>query len=94
MMASKSCPNRPGDQGIHPSSVSTQPWNEVLTTRELEVLILLAQRLSNKEIGEKLFISPDTVKRHTVNIYSKINVHTRQEAVAKARDMGILSHKR
>ena len=83
-----------GDQGIHPSSVSTQPWNEVLTTRELEVLILLAQRLSNKEIGEKLFISPDTVKRHTVNIYSKINVHTRQEAVAKARDMGILSHKR
>ena len=82
------------DQIIHPSAVSTQPWDEALTNREIEILALLAQRLRNKEIAEKLFISPETVKRHTINIYSKINVHTRQEAVVKARDMGILSHKR
>jgi len=87
-------PDTSKDQIIHPSEVSTQPWDEALTNREIEILALLAQRLRNKEIAEKLFISPETVKRHTINIYSKINVHTRQEAVAKARDMGILSHKR
>jgi LuxR family maltose regulon positive regulatory protein len=87
-------PDTSEDQIIHPSEVSTQPWDEALTNREIEILILLAQRLRNKEIAEKLFISPDTVKRHTINIYSKINVHTRQEAVVKARAMGILSHKR
>ncbi|MFN8471047.1 MAG: LuxR C-terminal-related transcriptional regulator [Anaerolineae bacterium] len=63
---------------------------EPLTDRELEILALLAQRLSNREIGERLFIAPPTVKRHTVNIYQKLLVSGRREAVAKAEALGIL----
>ncbi|MEE4382441.1 MAG: LuxR C-terminal-related transcriptional regulator [Pseudomonadales bacterium] len=64
---------------------------DALSKREVQVLRLMAQRLSNKEIGEKLFISDVTVKRHTANIYEKLGVHGRQQAVAKALGLGILS---
>ncbi|MFN8497172.1 MAG: LuxR C-terminal-related transcriptional regulator [Anaerolineae bacterium] len=64
---------------------------EPLTEREMEILALLAERLSNREIGERLFIAPPTVKRHTVNIYQKLLVSGRREAVAKATTLGILS---
>jgi len=67
--------------------------DESLTNREHEILTLLAQRKRNKEIAEKLFISPETVKRHTINLYSKLNVHNRREAAAKAEVMGILSRR-
>ena len=63
---------------------------EPLTERELEVLALLAQRLSHKEIAQALFISPQTVKRHTNNIYQKLQVQRRREAVAKATRLGLL----
>ncbi|GAB6909718.1 Transcriptional regulatory protein LiaR (fragment) [Desulfosarcina cetonica] len=46
--------------------------------------MLLAERLSNKEIADRLFISPITVKRHTANIYRKLNVHSRRQAVVEA----------
>ena len=69
---------------------TNSPLDEVLTNRELEILALLAQRMRNKEIAEKLFISPETVKRHTINTYGKLNVHNRREAVAKAGAIGIL----
>ena len=64
---------------------------EPLTNRELDVLDLLAQRLSNKEIAEKLFLSTTTVKGHLQNIYGKLNVSKRREAVEKAKKIGILS---
>jgi LuxR family maltose regulon positive regulatory protein len=64
---------------------------EPLTKRENDVLELLAQRLTNKEIGERLFISPDTVKRHAHNVFAKLNVSTRREARAKAIGLGIVS---
>ncbi len=64
--------------------------DEPLTQREMEVLSLLAQRLSNKEIAAKLVISPRTVKRHTLNIYHKLAVNRRQAAVEKASALGIL----
>ena len=52
-----------------------------LTRREKEILSLLAEGLSNKEIAEKLFISPGTVKTHVKHIYKKLNVKRRMEAV-------------
>jgi LuxR family maltose regulon positive regulatory protein len=61
-----------------------------LTDREAEVLDLLAHRLSNQEIAEHLFISPVTVKRHTSNIYRKLDVNRRRDAVARARALGLL----
>jgi LuxR family maltose regulon positive regulatory protein len=63
---------------------------EPLTNRELEVLDLLAQRLSNKEIADKLYISATTVKGHLQNIYGKLNVGKRREAVEKTNILGIL----
>lgn len=63
---------------------------EALSRRELEVLDLLAHHLTNKEIGGKLFISSETVKGHTKNIYQKLSVGSRKAAVAKAAGLGIL----
>ena len=62
-----------------------------LTNRELDIIQLLAKRFSNKEIAEKLFISPSTVKRHTINIYQKLGVNKRREAVNKALELNLLS---
>ncbi len=64
---------------------------EPLTHRELEVLALLAQRLSNKEIAERLVISLSTAKQHILHIYQKLQVNTRRDAVAKAQSLGLLT---
>jgi LuxR family maltose regulon positive regulatory protein len=55
-----------------------------LSNRELDVLELLTQRLSNKEIADRLHVSLETVKKHTGNLYQKLEVHGRRDAVAKA----------
>jgi LuxR family maltose regulon positive regulatory protein len=61
-----------------------------LTKRELEILELLANELSNKQISDRLCISPATVKRHTENIYHKLGVPDRRKAVAKAMGLAII----
>jgi len=61
-----------------------------ISEREIEVLFLIARGLSNKDIAEKLFISLNTVKTHTKNINSKLNVNSRTRAVARAKELGIL----
>jgi len=61
-----------------------------ISERELEVLHLIAAGLSNREIADKLFISLNTVKTHTKNINSKLNVNSRTKAVAQAKELGIL----
>jgi LuxR family maltose regulon positive regulatory protein len=63
---------------------------EPLTNRELEVLALLNERLSNKEIAQLLFLSPQTVKSHVHHILEKLEVGHRREAVARARSLGLL----
>jgi LuxR family maltose regulon positive regulatory protein len=63
---------------------------EPLSQRELEVLQLIAQGLSNDEIGKRLFLALDTVKGHNRRIYDKLQVQRRTEAVARARELGLL----
>jgi DNA-binding NarL/FixJ family response regulator len=61
-----------------------KPEQIALSEREGEVLGLLVEGMNYKSIAEKLFISPDTVRNHIRNIYEKLHVHSRSEAVAKA----------
>ena len=63
---------------------------EPLTERELEILDLLGKRYSNKEIAAELVISPETVKRHAINIYQKLAVHNRRDAVEVAGALGLI----
>jgi LuxR family maltose regulon positive regulatory protein len=73
-----------------PIASPRQPLVEPLTNRELDVLELLARRLSNKEIADKLFISTETIKSHLQNIFQKLEVNKRREAVEKAKKVGVL----
>jgi LuxR family maltose regulon positive regulatory protein len=63
---------------------------EMLTNREIDVLALLAQRLTDKEIAVRLVLSPLTVKKHTQRIYRKLGVRGRRAAVAQARRLGVI----
>ncbi|UCC88369.1 MAG: hypothetical protein JSV81_03405 [Anaerolineales bacterium] len=63
---------------------------EPLSERELEVLQLIAQGLSNREISQRLFLALSTVKGHNRNIFGKLQVQRRTEAVARARELGLL----
>jgi len=67
-----------------------QPLIEPLSQRELEVLHLIAQGLSNREISERLFLALSTVKGHSRIIFDKLQVQRRTEAVARARELGLL----
>ena len=67
-----------------------QALENPLTNRELEVLSLLGRGLRNKEVANRLFVSLETVKKHAVNIYRKLDVRNRQQAVVKAYEQGIL----
>jgi DNA-binding NarL/FixJ family response regulator len=72
------------------ASVPTQELANPLSTREIEILGLVAAGLSNREIAERLVISEGTVKNHLTNILSKLNARDRMQAVARARESGIL----
>ena len=64
---------------------------EPLTPAELEVLQLLATDLSQREIGQKLFLSLNTIKTHARNVYRKLGASSREDAVARAAAAGLLS---
>jgi ATP/maltotriose-dependent transcriptional regulator MalT len=69
------------------------PWwyvEDPLSERELEVLQHVARGLSNQEIADKLFLSAGTVKRHMSNIYQKLDVHSRTQALERARSLKVL----
>ena len=63
---------------------------ELLSERELGILRLIAEGLSNREIGERLFLALDTVKGHNRRIFDKLQVSSRTEAIARARELGLL----
>jgi LuxR family maltose regulon positive regulatory protein len=69
--------------------ISEQPPDHGLTRREIEILPLLDEGLSNREIAARLYIAPVTVKTHLQNIYKKLNVNNRIEALKKLLDIGI-----
>jgi len=68
----------------------TQPLIDPLSERELEVLRLLVTHLSSSEIGHELFIAASTARSHIKSIYGKLHVHSRNDAVRRARELGLL----
>jgi DNA-binding NarL/FixJ family response regulator/class 3 adenylate cyclase len=75
-------------QPVSKSGIAVQAFPE-LTDREREVLVLIAQGVSNKEIAEKLVISMKTVSNHITNIFGKLQVADRAQAIIRARDAGL-----
>jgi LuxR family maltose regulon positive regulatory protein len=73
-----------------PSPPSTPSLAESLTPRELEVLQLLGEGCSNRKVAEALVITLNGVKKHTSNIYGKLGVHSRTQAVVRAQELGLL----
>ena len=92
-----------GESVLHPKIIAkllkramTAPVKEgkasdLLSERELEVLRLVALGMSNKEIAEKLFLSQRTVKAHLTNIFNKLNVASRSEAIVKGLQWGLVT---
>ena len=78
-------------EALNSPRTAAQPLADPLSERELEVLDLIAAGLTNREIADRLFITVGTVKRHVNNIYGKLQAHHRAEAIARARDLGLLS---
>jgi len=78
-----------------PSAAPFEPNTRVRETigvsdREFEVLTLLAQGRSNKEIARELDVSPNTVKTHVANLYEKLEAKRRTEAILRARELGMI----
>jgi LuxR family maltose regulon positive regulatory protein len=84
-------PGKADQPPVSPAQPLSQPLIEPLSARELEVLQLIAQGLSNDAIGARLFLALSTVKGHNRNIFDKLQVQSRTEAVARARELGLLS---
>ena len=83
-------PGAPATNADLPPASPAQPLIEPLSARELEVLQLIAQGLSNQAISARLFLALSTVKGHNRNIFGKLQVQSRTEAVAHARELGLL----
>ena len=79
-----------GKSGDKSSQSLPQPIIEPLSGRELEILQLIAQGLSNREISERLFLALNTVKGYNRKIFNKLQVQRRTEAVARARELNLL----
>jgi LuxR family transcriptional regulator, maltose regulon positive regulatory protein len=80
------------DAATKPRISENTPYT-VLTRREIDILPLLAEGLSNKEIAARLHIAPVTVKTHLQNIFKKLNTKNRIEALKKSREIGIIIDK-
>ena len=74
-----------------PTNSTAQPLIDPLTEREQDILPLLCQRLTNKEIAKDLQISPHTVHSHIKNIYTKLDVNNRRQAANRAQELGLVT---
>jgi LuxR family transcriptional regulator, maltose regulon positive regulatory protein len=88
LLAAFEAEQRKGEDGAY--LPAAQSLIEPLSQRELEVLHLIAQGLSNHEISERLFLALSTVKGHNQKIFDKLQVQRRTEAIARARELGLL----
>jgi LuxR family transcriptional regulator, maltose regulon positive regulatory protein len=75
---------------LQPSAFSLQSLIEPLSDRELEVLCLIAEGCTNQEIADRLVVALSTVKTHINNLYGKLGVQSRTQALARARSLGLL----
>ncbi len=80
----------PGAAPSSPASPALAYLPDPLNDREIEVLHLLAAGLTTPEIADRLILAPSTIKWHLRNIYSKLGVHRRSEAIAQAQTLGLL----
>jgi LuxR family maltose regulon positive regulatory protein len=83
-------PRQAAEKARLPGGVLVEP----LSDREEEVLRLIAEGLTNREIADRLYVALNTVKAHTRNIYGKLGVHSRTQAVAQSRELGLLGPNR
>jgi LuxR family maltose regulon positive regulatory protein len=81
-------------EGAAPTRAEPEVLADPLNERELTVLRFLPTNLSASEIGGELFLSVNTVKTHMRKLYSKLDVHTRAEAVQRGRALGLLAPSR
>jgi ATP/maltotriose-dependent transcriptional regulator MalT len=75
---------------LHIHTKENEVLIEKLSSRELEVLHLVSSGKTNQQIADALSVAPSTVKSHINNIYSKLEVQTRVQALNRARELGIL----
>ncbi len=83
-------PSQAGRNSIAVINHTTPALIEPLSERELQVLRLLNSSLTSTEIGQELYVSQNTIRTHLRNIYSKLAVHGRIEAIQKAKELGLI----
>ncbi|MEZ4874959.1 MAG: LuxR C-terminal-related transcriptional regulator [Flavobacteriaceae bacterium] len=82
---------KPSQNNTVETNIPTEKITELgLSAREYEILQKISQGYSNKEIGEQLFVSENTVKTHVSNLFQKLEAKRRTQAVQKAKDLNIL----
>jgi LuxR family maltose regulon positive regulatory protein len=83
-------PDAPPPEAAGQAPATIRAMADPLSPRELQILTLICKGLSNQEIGKQVFVSLSTVKWHNQNIFDKLDVQRRTEAVARARELNLL----
>jgi len=77
-------------RGLKDQKESLSSYSDMLSSREIEILRLIAEGYSNSEISNKLFISPHTTRNHIASIFMKLNCHSRTQAIIQGRKKGLI----
>lgn len=87
----QAAPNRATAAAIFPADLEKNLAKMSISKREHEVLCLMAEGHSNQEIADRLFLSLNTVKSHSSNLFSKLDVKRRTQAIQRAKELGLLT---